>query len=76
MQPTMWAVCRHHCLTKGENVYQIQYGKGKSAYKVRCSFDSLSVATRWYGMLNTHSGYKKRLVQVETGNVIARYISQ
>lgn len=57
-------------------MYQIQCGKGKSAYKVRYSFDTLAQATFWYLGINTHSGYKKRLVQVETGNVIARYISQ
>lgn len=55
--------------------YQVQDGKGKSSYQVRYSFDTLSQAERWYAGINTHSGYKKRIVDTSTGKVVNRYIS-
>ena len=56
--------------------YMIQTGKGKGSYVSRYGpFNRLSTAMRWYEGINTHSGYKKRLVVVQTGKVIARTIT-
>lgn len=43
---------------------EVQLGKGKSSYKTKYSFaaSDFGRAVMHYNMLNTHSGYKKRLV--------------
>ena len=45
--------------------YLVQTGKGTQAYTNRyIPFESLTRAQMHYFGLNTHSGYKKRLVQI------------
>lgn len=55
--------------------YVIQDGVDKSGYWVRWSFDSINQAYRWYNSINTGNGYKKRLVDTKTSEVLERYIS-
>jgi hypothetical protein len=55
--------------------YVVQCGKNQSGYWVRYDFDSLTDAALNYKCINTGLGYKKRLVDTKTGEVIARYIS-
>jgi len=54
-------------------MWRVQVGKGKSAYKDRYVFDNISQAVAWYNGINTHSGYKKRLVG--PNGVVARVIT-
>lgn len=55
----------------------IQTGKGKGSYKTRYSFQlthaQMGRAFLYYNSINTHSGYKKRLLV--DGVVKERYIS-
>ena len=55
--------------------WAVQVGKGKSAYKDRYIFDNEGQAHLWFQSINSHSGYKKRLVD-PTGRVVARVITQ
>lgn len=57
-------------------MYGIETAKGHDKYALRYPpFDKLSTATLWYNGILTHSGWKKRLVNLETGEVIARVIT-
>lgn len=58
--------------------FEIQLGKGKSAYKTVQSFEgNLYQAALTYTGYNVHSGYKKRLIAHSMNKpVLARYISQ
>lgn len=56
-------------------MYLVQVGRFKSAYKTRWAFESANQAILWYRGINTGNGYKKRLINEETGEVIERYIS-
>lgn len=51
--------------------YSIEVGKGKSKYKVRYTFcrHQQSRAHLYYNSLNTHSGYKKRLIRITRDGV-------
>lgn len=55
--------------------FVVQTGKGRGAYEVRYALDTLGEAEFWYAGLNTHSGYKKRLVDTVARKVLRRYIS-
>ena len=54
--------------------YKVQDGKGRGAYRTRWTFDNEQQARRWYAGINTHSGYKKRLVAPD-GTVLERVIT-
>ena len=56
--------------------WTVQVGKGKGAYKDRYTFTATEHhrAVLYFNSLNTHSGYKKRLVNPE-GKVVARVIT-
>lgn len=60
-----------------KHIWEIQTGKGKGSYKTRYKFTEpglhSSRAHLYYRSINTHSGYKKRLLR--DGKVVARYIS-
>lgn len=51
----------------------VQVGKDKSSYKTKYSLDNEIEAWLYFNCLNTHSGYKKRLVI--DGKVVARVIT-
>jgi len=55
---------------------KVETGYGKGAYELRYKFEDneMERAQMHYDGINTHSGYKKRLVGPD-GKVIARYIS-
>jgi hypothetical protein len=55
-------------------MYRIQVGKNKSAYKDRYVVATEGAAFWWFNGLNTHSGYKKRIVNPD-GKVIARVLT-
>lgn len=55
--------------------YVIQCGKDQAGYYVRWSFDLIEQAYHYYSSINTGRGYKKRLVDMNTGEVLERYIS-
>lgn len=55
-------------------MYTVETGKGRSAYTTKWTFSTFNQALAWYCGLNTHSGYKKRLVTPE-GKVYHRVIS-
>lgn len=55
--------------------YLVQVGRGTSKYKTKYSFDSPAIAYLWYRGINIDNGYKKRLINGETGEVIERSIS-
>lgn len=63
---------RHPIETNGK--WLVQTGKYTQSYDKTYVFDTESQARFHYNCLNTHSGYKKRLVSPR-GIVIARYIS-
>ena len=54
--------------------YLVQIGKDKGAYKTKWAFDNKTQAIRYYSGLNTHSGYKKRLISPE-GKVLSRTLT-
>lgn len=57
-------------------MYGVETAHGHRRYALRYSpFEKLSTATLWYNGINVHSGWKKRLVNLETGEVIARVIT-
>lgn len=55
-------------------LWYVDTGKGRSAYKHRYAFGSQTQAIRYFNCINTHSGYKKRLIGPD-GEVIARVIT-
>lgn len=55
-------------------MWVVQTGKDKSAYSNRYVVETESAALFWYFGINTHSGYKKRLVSPD-GTIVKRYIS-
>lgn len=58
--------------------WTVEVGKGTGAYRTRHSFDRFSQAIAHFNALQTHSGYKKRLMQVKpdgTRVLIARSIT-
>lgn len=56
--------------------YEVQVGKGdKGSYKTRYVFRNLDAAIWYYNSINIGNGYKKRLRDNETGEVIARQFS-
>ena len=57
-------------------MWRVQVGKGKSAYKDKYTFDEneRNRAVKWFNSINTHSGYKKRLVRPD-GTVEARVLT-
>jgi hypothetical protein len=55
--------------------YVIQDGYTTGGYRVRWSIDSYSQALLYYNSINTGNGYKKRLVDASTGEILERYIS-
>lgn len=55
--------------------YVIQDGYTTGGYRVRWAYDSIDQAYRWYNSINTGNGYKKRMVDAKTGEVLERYIS-
>jgi hypothetical protein len=55
-------------------MYKVQDGYCKGAYRTRWEFDNEQQAIRWYNGINTHSGFKKRLVAPD-GKVLARVIT-
>lgn len=61
-------------IAKQNPPYLVQVGKGRGAYTTRWTFDSFGRAFMHYSGLNTHSGYKKRLVD-GNGRVISRVIT-
>lgn len=54
--------------------WRVQVGKGKGHYRTRYTLNSQAYAQRYYDCINTHSGYKKRLVSPD-GKIVRRYIS-
>lgn len=54
--------------------WEVQVGFGRGAYKLKYNCTSSAKAIFWFNGLNTHSGYKKRLVDAN-GRVIARVIT-
>ena len=60
-----------------ETIFLVQSGKGKSKYRTRVEIKgNLTQAALHYMAINTHSGYKKRLIMVGSNKpVLARYIS-
>jgi hypothetical protein len=54
--------------------WRVQIGKGKGSYSDKYVFDSLITARIWYSGINTHSGYKKRLID-PNGKVVHRNIT-
>lgn len=55
--------------------YVVQDGYTTGGYRVRWSFDLWPQAWQHYHSINTGNGYKKRLVDTKTGEILARYIS-
>ena len=55
--------------------YVVQVGKGKGSYKVRYTFTDKKRAILHFNAINVGNGYKKRLVDTETGTVIAKVLS-
>jgi len=60
-----------------ESLFEVQIGKGKSAYKTKYSFKGdLTLAVRYYVCVNVGRVYKKRLVcQTLNKPVLARQFS-
>jgi hypothetical protein len=56
-------------------MYEVQTGMGKGKYTARYRFETWNQAVRWYNSINAHSGGKKRLINLETGKVEARVIT-
>lgn len=54
--------------------YLVQTGKERGAYRTRWAFDRESQAVLWYNGINTHSGFKKRIVAPD-GKVLARVLT-
>ena len=52
----------------------VQTGKGKGKYVTSYSLEVEATAYFYYHSINTHSGFKKRLLD-PTGKVVARYIT-
>lgn len=46
--------------------WSVEVGKGNGAYRTRYSFDRFSQAVMHFNAINTRSGYKKRLVKINT----------
>lgn len=57
-----------------DGAWRVQTGKGRGHYRTRYTLNSQEQADRYYDCLNTHSGYKKRLVAPD-GTIMRRYIS-
>ena len=57
--------------------FEVQSGRGKSAYRTRYSFTGdIAQAVRYYCFINIGRGYKKRLVMVGANKpVLARQFS-
>ena len=55
--------------------FVVQTGYGSKSYDKTYSFDTFAGAFHHYLCIATHSGYKKRLVDTETGKIEKRYIS-
>ncbi len=61
---------------KNVGKWRVQVGYKKGAYKDRYTLpsDKPNLAHVYYNGLNTHSGYKKRLVGPD-GTIVLRYLS-
>jgi hypothetical protein len=55
--------------------YVVQIGRGKGRYNVRYTFDNERTAILCFNGINIGNGYKKRLVDTETGTVLAKVLS-
>jgi len=55
-------------------MWKIQVGKDKGSYVTRYSLPGEAQAVRYFNSLNTHSGYKKRLLD-PNGKVVARVLT-
>lgn len=63
------------CLATDPNErYLVETGKGKGAYTHSITFETFAQALFHYKCMNTHSGYKKRLVSFD-GRVILRQLT-
>lgn len=62
--------------TAVKGMWCVQVGRGKSSYKTRYTFGEnyRNQAVLYFNALNTHSGYKKRLVRPD-GTVEARVLT-
>jgi hypothetical protein len=61
-------------MTEPTEPWRVQTGYGKGQYRNRYTLNSEDAASRYYDCINTHSGYKKRLVN-PNGKIVRRYIS-
>jgi len=57
-------------------MYLVQIGKNKSKYHTRYVFEDIKTALFYYAGVNVGYGYKKRLVEKTTKQVLARCFSQ
>lgn len=61
-------------VTDKRYVIETAYGT-RGHYEIRYSFDDHGQALSYYNSLLIHSGYKKRMLDMELGHVCARYLS-